>query len=285
VRHAVLGAGGIGSLLAAALARSGEEVTLIMRPASIGRYPGRIGVASVVLGEFEVSVPAAAALPGAFDVLWVATKATDLVDALALAPPEAVGNAVVVPLLNGVDHVALLRDRYASVVPGVIRVEAERTEPGHVLQPSPFVRAELAGAEPVAVALRSAGIECVVRADEATMLWEKLVFLGPVALATTARAGPLGAVRDDPAYLRCGAEYVEASLAAGASVDLDALRSLLAVTPDTMRSSMQKDLACGRPPELDAIAGPVLRLAEGRGVEVPATSALAAEVARASRRS
>jgi 2-dehydropantoate 2-reductase len=284
VRHAVLGAGGVGSLVAAALTRSGEEVALIMRPASIRRYPGRIAVASVVLGDFEVGVPAAVALPGAFDVLWVATKATDLVDALALAPPEAVGDAVVVPLLNGVDHVALLRDRYPRVVPGVIRVEAERTQPGHVRQPSPFVRAELAGAEPVAAVLRSAGIECVVRADEPTMLWEKLVFLGPVALATTARAAPLGAVRGDPAYLACGAEYIEASLAAGAAVDLDALRSLLALTPDTMRSSMQKDVAAGRPPELDAIAGPVLRSAERRGVEVPATRALAAEVARASPR-
>ena len=52
-------------------------------------YPGRIRVESAVLGDFEVDVPAASVLDREVDVLWVATKATQLESALALAPPSA----------------------------------------------------------------------------------------------------------------------------------------------------------------------------------------------------
>jgi 2-dehydropantoate 2-reductase len=48
--------------------------------------------------------------------------------------------------------------------------------------------------------LRTAGLTCEVREDEVTMLWSKLCFLAPFALATTASGGPLGLVRSDPGW-------------------------------------------------------------------------------------
>ncbi len=279
----MLGAGGVGGLLAAALAHAGGDVVLIMRPESLDRYDGRIAVESVALGDFEVAVPAAAALARPVDVVWVATKAADLEGALALAPPAIVGGAAVIPLLNGIDHVPALRERYANVVAGVIRVEADRPAVGRIRQLSPFVRVELAGTEPVTAELVAAGLECRSRADELTMLWEKLVFLGPLALATTASGGPFGAVRRDARYLRCAGEYLDAAAAEGAAIDREALRALQDEAPDALRSSMQKDVAAGRPPELDAIAGPVLRAGLRRGVETPATRELADTVAELSR--
>ena len=107
MRHAVLGGGGIGGLLAAALARSGADVAMVMRPASLVGYDGHLRLESVVLGEFEVAVPATAKLCKSIDALWVATKATQVESAVALAAPEVVGTAVVIPLLNAVDHLAL----------------------------------------------------------------------------------------------------------------------------------------------------------------------------------
>jgi 2-dehydropantoate 2-reductase len=275
MRHAVLGAGGIGGLVGAALARTRADVVLLMRPEAISRYEGRIGVASTVLGDFDVEVPAAAKLDREIDVLWVAIKAMQLEGALALAPPERVGGATVVPLLNGVDHVSLLRTRYANVVPGAIRVESERVAPERIRQSSPFLRVELAGAEPLAAELRAAGIECRVRDDEVTLLWEKLAFLAPLALATTALDAPLGGVRNDERYLRCHDEVVAIARAERAHIDAEALRALTAAAPDAMQSSMQKDVAAGRPPELDAIAGPVLRGGDRHGIPVPATTELA----------
>ena len=279
MRHAFVGAGGIGGLLAAALARAGGDVVMLMRPEALERYGGRLIVESVVLGDFDVSVRAAPGLEEEVDVLWVATKATQLAPALELAPPESVGEATVIPLLNGLDHVRLLRARYRNVVPGAIRVESERIESGRIRQSSPFLRIELAGADAVAAELSVAGIDCSLRSDELSMLWEKLAFLAPVALATTALDGPLGAVRGDERYRACKDEALAVGRAEGATIDENALRELERVAPDDMRSSMQKDVAAGREPELDAIAGPILRGGSRHHIPVPGTTRLAALVA------
>jgi 2-dehydropantoate 2-reductase len=279
VRHAILGAGGIGGLLGAALARRGSDVVLLMRPETLTRYGGRLAIESAVLGDFEVEVPAALGLDRDVDVLWVSTKAIELEPSMALAPPEQIGGAVVIPLLNGIDHLALLRTRYPNVVAGAIRVESERLSPSMIRQSSPFVRVELAGAEPVSAELRAAGIDCLVRADELSLLWDKLAFLAPVALATTALDAPFGAVRDDERYRRCQDEVLAVARAEGAQVDEQALGALQEAAPGGMRSSMQKDVAAGRRPELDAISGPILRGGLRHGIPVAATEALVRLVA------
>jgi len=278
VRHAVLGTGGIGGLIAAALARHGAEVVLLMRPETIPGYSGRMVVESAVLGNFDVEVHAAPRLDEQVDALWIAVKAMQLEAAIELAAPEGVADAAVVPLMNGVDHVALLRGRYSNVVAGAIRVESERIAPGHIHQTSPFLRVELAGAEPLAAELRAAGIETTIRHDEQTLLWEKLAFLAPLALATTALDAPLGGVRDDERYQRSQREALAVARAQGATLDEEALYKLVAAAPASMRSSMQKDVAAGRAPELDAIAGPILRGGDRHGLDVKGTRALADQI-------
>jgi 2-dehydropantoate 2-reductase len=274
MRHGVLGGGGIGGLLAGALARSGAEVVLLLRPESVPRYGGSLRVESVVLGDFEVDVPAMSGLEGPVDVLWVTTKATHLEAALSLAAPEAVGDAYVVPLLNGVDHVDVLRNRYPNVVAAAIRVESERVSPGLIRQRSPFLRVDIAGAAAVQAAVRGAGIECRAGDDGCSVLWEKLAFLAPVALATTAFDAPLGSVRGDPCFLACRDEAFIAARAAGATVDPGSIRRLHEAAPAEMQSSMQKDVASGREPEVDAIAGPIIRSGRQHGFSTGFTRGL-----------
>ncbi len=283
LRHAVLGPGGIGALVAAALARAGREVVLLVRPQSLRAYPGRIQIESVVLGSFVVEVEAESQLSRVVDVLWVTPKATALDAAIGLAPPARVGRAAVVPLMNGIDHVARLRDRYELVVAGAIRVESERGSDWVVHQKTPFIRVELGpGGAELARELRAAGIECTVRDDEAEVLWEKLAFLAPVALTTSALGEPIGAVRTDRRWRArlegAQAEVVAVASAEGVAIDEDALRSLHATVPEATQSSMQKDVAAGRQPELDAIAGPILRSGVRHGVDVLVTRDLVALV-------
>lgn len=282
MRHAFLGAGGIGGLLAAALARSGASTVVLLRAATGAAYPGRFVVQSAVLGHFEADVPATPLLEDEVDVVWVAVKATGLDDALALAPPERVGDATVIPLLNGIDHVDVLRARYRRVVPGAIRVESERVPPATIVQSSPFMRVELAGAPGAAADLRAAGIECTIRDDERSLLWEKLAFLAPVALATTALDVPIGAVREDARFAACREEALAVARAEGATIDEAALVSLHDRAPNGMRSSMQKDVEAGREPELDAIAGPILRGGARHDIPVQATRKLSDLVAHRS---
>ena len=121
-----------------------------------------------MLGDFEVDVDLASELEREVDVLWVSPKAPALEAALELAPPGRVGSAVVVPMLNGVDHVARLRERYERVLAAAIRVESERVEPGLVRQPTPFARVDLApgpGCDEVAEEVRAAGLQVEVGPD------------------------------------------------------------------------------------------------------------------------
>jgi len=127
-----------------------------------------------------------------------------------------------------------------------------------------------------------------VREDEGSLLWDKLAILAPLALATTALGAPLGGVRSEPAWLsrleRTQREVVAVARAEGVEVDEASLRAMYASAPDTMRSSMQKDVAAGREPELDAIAGPILRAGERHRIDVSATRELAALVSANRRR-
>lgn len=249
-----------------------------MREASLGRFDGAIRVESVVLGDFSSTARAATALTEPVDVLWVTTKATALEGALSLAPPRDVRLAV--PLLNGLEHVATLHAHYPEVAAGAIWVESERLAPGHVRQSSPFLRVALApGGEAAAAELRAAGFpEVTVGASEAVVLWSKLSFLAPLALATSAAAAPFGAVRDDPRlsrlYAACRDEVCAIAAAEGAPQDIERLETLAAAAAWEMRSSMQKDIEAGREPELDAIGAAVVRAAARHGIAVPATAEL-----------
>jgi 2-dehydropantoate 2-reductase len=283
LRHAVLGAGGVGAFLGAALARAGRNVLLLMREESLARYGGVVHVESVLLGDFDAELPAAPTLDEPVDVVWLATKATRLADALERVPKAAAEDSVVVPLLNGLDHVELLRRRFGDtrVLPASITIESERVEPGRVRQLSPFASVRLAPApqaEELRDELAAAGIAASVGESEASVLWGKLALLAPIALTTTSRGSQLGGVVADPAWRRrleeCVREVAATAGADGVVVDPEALIAQIESVPPGVRSSMQKDREAGKPTEIDAIGGAVLRAAARHGLDVPATQAL-----------
>jgi len=287
MRHAILGAGGVGGLVGGALAKAGHPVTLLVRTGRRDHYPGRLSVESETLGSFEAPVQVADLLDEHFDVVWITVKATALEAALTAVPSEILNDSVLVPLLNGVDHVGQLRESYGAerVLPGTIRVEAEQIGPGRVRHLSAFADVQVAPrpatqarAEALCEELRGAGLGCEVRDDEVTMLWSKLCFLAPFALATTAAGGPVGVVRSDPDWWTrlegCVKEACAVALGEGSKVAPEPILATLKGAPDGFRSSMQKDVAAGRPPELEAIAGPILRGGTEHGIDVSATRAL-----------
>ncbi|HKH31144.1 MAG TPA: 2-dehydropantoate 2-reductase [Gaiellaceae bacterium] len=282
-RHAVLGAGGVGAFVGAALARTGGDVLLLMREESLARYGGVVHVESALLGDFDAEVPAAATLERPVDVLWVTTKATQLDDALERIPKSAAANAIVVPLLNGLDHVELLRARFGStaVVPASIAIESERVEPGQVRQLSPFAIAVISPGpytEGLRSELASAGLAASIGESEASVLWGKLALLAPLALPTTLRGSELGAVMADPAWRErlegCVREVVAVADADGVQLDAEAIIAWIERVPADFRSSMQKDREVGRPTEIEAIGGSVLRAATRHGLDAPTTQAL-----------
>jgi 2-dehydropantoate 2-reductase len=197
--------------------------------------------------------------------------------------------AHVVPLLNGVDHVAVLRARFGSerVAPATISVEAERTAPGRFIQRSPFVRFNLAAAlEPllggIIGRLGNLGFTCQFIANEQTLLWGKLCFLAPIALVTSASGLNVGEILADTGWKRkLHSAVAQASAVANASgAEVDAAQILTAIdsVPPGMRSSMQKDVVAGRELELNAIGGPIVRGGERHGIDVSTTVKLMAAI-------
>jgi 2-dehydropantoate 2-reductase len=288
---AVLGPGGVGGFLAAALARAGEDVRVIARE-STAELIARDGitVASVCLGDFVGRPSAAAELDVPVGVLFVATKAVGLRDALerVRVPP-----ALVVPLLNGLDHMELLRERFGAgrVAAGVIRIEADRPEPARVVHTSRFLRVDLAADDPavaadlppVAATLERAGIPVLLDDSERHLLWSKLVRLNALACTTTASDRQIGFIRTDPAWraalVSCLQEGSAVARADGAEVPADGPLAELDAAHEALGSSMQRDLAAGRPPELDAIQGAVLRAGARLGVPCPTVARLTAAIA------
>ena len=151
IRVAVLGPGGIGGLLAALLARRGDRVICLAPPATAAHLAEHgLELRSPALGDAKVTVEAATRLDQPVDVVFVTVKATQLEAAVEAVPPEVLGDGLVVPFLNGIDHMAWLRRRYPAdqVVAGTIRIEATRVSPGVIEHASPFAVVELAAAEP-----------------------------------------------------------------------------------------------------------------------------------------
>jgi 2-dehydropantoate 2-reductase len=290
---AVLGPGGVGGLLAGLLARRGDQVTCLAPPATAAHLAEHgLELRSPALGDARVRVEAASRLEHPVDVLFVTVKAAQLEAAAEAVPAGTLGHGLVVPFLNGIDHVAWLRDRYPpdQVVPGTIRVESTRVGPGVIEHASPFAVVELAAArvpegrrdrvEELAARLAETGLEVTVRDDEAATMWSKLAVLAPIALVTTWAAAPFGEARaghwDEATAV--AAEIVAAATADGVELDEAAVVAVLGKIPDGMRSSMQKDAAAGRPIELDAIGGTILRAADRSGTDAPVTARLVADL-------
>jgi 2-dehydropantoate 2-reductase len=296
MRIAVLGPGGVGGLLAGALQRAGEQVVVVARePTAETISVGGLRVGSVTLGEFVARPHAVARLEEPVDALIVATKAAGLQGALQRIACEP---RLVLPLLNGLDHLVALRERFAadSVLAGTIRVEADRPEPGVVIHSSPFLLVEMASRYPHAIdgmqalahALSAAGVSAradwpISAASEAQVMWSKLVRLNALACTTSAYDKLLGEIRSTPELRADLAGAIEEACAVGRAEgadDVDPTNALseLERAHATLGSSMQRDIAAGRTPELDAIPGAVLRAGERHGLRCPTIERLLATI-------
>ncbi len=289
---AVLGPGGVGGLIAGALERSGGDVVVVARQPTVAAIAeDGLRVDSVTLGEFVARPRALERLTEPVDALIVATKATGLSVALERIATEP---ELVLPLLNGLDHVALLRERFApdTVVAGSIRVEADRPQAGVVVHSSPFLLVQMASRYPgrlasmqaLADALNDAQVPARVLDSEAQVLWSKLVRLNALACTTSAYDKLLGEILSTPelrADLLGAIEEASAVGRAEGAPDVDPAKAMaeLSAAHATLGSSMQRDIAAGRPAELDAIPGAVLRAGKRHRIACPTIERLVALIA------
>jgi 2-dehydropantoate 2-reductase len=297
MRVAVLGPGGVGGLIAGVLDRAGTPVTVVARASTAEEISRRgVTVDSVIFGRFVARPRAVERLDEQVDGLIVATKASGLASALERV---TIDPAVVLPLLNGLDHLVALRERFPadSVLAGAIRVEADRPAPGVAVHTSSFLRVDMAphrSGDPdalarertraLAAALSDAGVPVRVLDSEAQVMWSKLVRLNALACTTSAYDKLVGEIRSTPELRDALVGAIEEGCAVGraegaSDVDPAAALAELDAAHDTLGSSMQRDIAAGRAPELDAIPGSVLRAAARHGIRCPTITRLVALIA------
>ena len=285
MKHAILGAGAIGGLIGTVLSSLGEDVTVVVRPETLPSYPANLTLERQS-GTLTAPAKAVATLSEPVDVLWISTKTYQLNSALNSVQSSP---GCVLPLLNGVDHVAALRRRFGPkrVIAATIAVEAEKLGPGRFIQRSPFVRLNLASSGEgiwgaIVAKLANVGFTCQFIQNEQTLLWSKLCFLGPIALTTSASGMNIGEIFADPAWKQkltyAISEACAVANASDAEVDALKIREFVGSLPPAMRSSMQKDVAAGRQLELDAIGGPIVRGGERHGIDVSTAAEMVAEI-------
>jgi 2-dehydropantoate 2-reductase len=227
MKHAILGPGGVGGLMGACLAKTGASVTMVVRPDALEQYPRQLQFESP-FGNFTVPIERTSQVPPV-DVLWITVKATQLETALRSIPAADTAGSIV-PLLNGIDHVELLRSRYGAdrVFPATIAVESERVAPGHFVRRSPFARLSVIARAKSLLGttleqLQELKFTCPLIDHEPTLLWGKLAFLAPIALTTTAAGATTGQIAADPHWREqlelCVREACAVATADGAQVD------------------------------------------------------------------
>jgi 2-dehydropantoate 2-reductase len=282
----VLGPGAVGTALAVPLAEAGVDVVCIARPATAAAITSQ-GLSLRHGPEVRTVRPRAVQeLDEHVDLLLVTVKATGLDDALGHVKS---GAAVVLPLLNGLEHVDTIRRRLAGrVLAGSIgKLEAYRTGPTEVVQTTAAPLITVFPEDGAGDLLRAAGFDVRAGAGEQAVLWEKTVRLAPLAAATAITQRTLGELRSDADW-RSTLETAVAEACAVAAMDGVTLNEaapweILDAMPASVTTSTARDAAAGRPTELDAILGAVVRAARRLGVATPTLDRLLAEAEDACR--
>ncbi|RNL81934.1 ketopantoate reductase family protein [Halostreptopolyspora alba] len=296
-----MGPGGVGGLLAGLLAHRGHPVTVVATESTATRIATEgLRVESPTFGDLTARVtalPSLASPPdsdGGNHVVFVTPKATTLEAALDRVTEEATAGAVVVPLLNGFEHMDLLRRRLprAHVTGAAIHVGATRDAPGHIRHTSPYTRIEIADSDApedsvadLAAALRDSGVEVELGASEDRVLWEKYGFLLPTALVCAHSGLPIGQARTRHRADMLGmvAEVAAVAEARGVPLDTERVIAMADDRPADTKPSMLFDRETGRPMELDPLGGALLRAAERAGVDTPVTARIVADLERVDR--
>ncbi|WP_448851835.1 ketopantoate reductase family protein [Corynebacterium sp. 335C] len=273
-RVAVLGAGGVGGVLAGLLARAGHDVTVVASERSaeaLAARDGRLTVASGALGDADERVRVVTRLDRDVDLTLVTVKHTGMPDALDRIPAELAGT--VVPFLNGVEHVAVLRERYGDdrVPAATVQVEATRVGDGEFEHTSTFLRISLSdhpAAEAAAEVLRDCATEVNVGGGDGEVMWNKLALLAPMALLTGGLDATMGDVLEDHRDVYDAAVDESAAIAAaeGATNGREGIDAVMTAFPAAGTTSLARDLDAGRPTEADAIAGAVIRAGRAHGL-------------------
>src|SRR5262245_40194710 len=289
MRIAIFGVGGVGGYFGGRLAQAGEDVVFIARGAHLQALQAQGLRVESVLGDFVVQPVQAMDDPtqvGIVDAVLVGVKAWQVPEVAEAMRPLVGPTTCVVPLQNGVEAPGQLATVLgpSHVVGGLCGLASFVVAPGHIRHAAaePFVKfGELdnhpsARLDHLRQAFVRAGVTAEIPSDIQRELWMKFLFITPCSGLGALTRSPIGIWRSVPETRRMSEQAMHEVLAVaharGIALPADALKTILAqvdsVAPE-VTVSMQRDIMAGRPSELDAQIGAVVRLGQEVKVATP----------------
>ena len=289
MRIVIFGTGGVGGFFGGRLARAGEDVTFIARGEHLRAIKADGLKVDSTAGDFVIS-PAKATDDvsdvGETDLVILGVKAWQVPEAARAIKPIVGPNTTVLPLQNGVEAVSQLVDELgsANVIGGLCRIVSFVVGPGHIrhagFTPS-IIIGELDNLRTdriirIEELFTRAGLEITIAQDIQVALWTKFLFIASFSGVGAMANAPAGVIRSDPKWrtqiINAMEEIYTLAHARGINLPPDSIDTVMRAVdalPEDATSSMQRDIAAGKPSELDSQNGAVVRMAHETGIEVP----------------
>lgn len=289
MRFLVLGAGALGGYFGGKLVRGGADVEFLVRPKRAAQLAEHGLVVKAHEGEIRAPVKTlqTGQLTHSYEVILLCCKAYDLDEAIAAVAPAVGTGSAILPVLNGVRHVAALTNHFGRqhVLGGLTAVNAALTPTGDIVQ-SPLkidmtAFGELSGElskrclaiqQAFAAGGMNAGMSDAIMAS----MWAKFVgFCGIAAIATLCRSR-VGAIASAPASASfIAATIEECSRIAAAegypapAITVDIIRGIFSETDSTYGPSILVDMEGGRPTEGEHTIGDLVERARRHRISTP----------------
>jgi 2-dehydropantoate 2-reductase len=288
----VVGAGATGGYFGARLAQAGRDVTFLVRPRRAEQLRERglrivgPGAAADAQQVVRPNLVTAGELTEPADVVLLSVKATALDQAIADFAPAVGPRTMVVPFLNGMAHLAVLNKRFgeSAVLGGVVVIATQLTGDGDIVQLSPPASLVIGTQDgtrstrlqAVHDELSGAGFDTSVSDEIIARMWQKWVFVAPIGGLTCLMRGTVGEIVAVPGGSGLGpamlAEASAVAAAAGYPVPADAIEGttrLITQPGSPVNSSLSRDVAEGRPAEVEQVLADLARRGADHGVKTP----------------
>ncbi len=291
MKIAVLGCGGIGGLVCAALAKKFNDIYVIARGETLKAVKEKgIYIESDLLGNFTAKPKLATDNVkdiGNVDVLFITSKSYDLENACKQCEPIIGENTVVIPLLNGVslsDEVEMFLNNKGQIADGCIYAFSSISKPGEIRHIGELCRIEFGFKDKhtnetslkLEKMLKESGIEAAFSNDIMVPVWIKYIMMCGNSCVFT--------------YFDCFAEDVHADNVkmkyiedvytelynVAKAMDVNISQNVVQKHMETFKrlpkgatTSLHRDIKAGNKSEFDNIIGKGYRLARKANIETP----------------
>jgi 2-dehydropantoate 2-reductase len=298
MKFAIFGTGGVGGYFGGRLAQAGQDVTFIARGTHLAAIRDSGLRVESISGDFTIHPAKATDSPqtiGRVDAVILATKAWQLIEAMEQMQPLIDADTIILPLLNGMEHMDVLQEHFGShLIGGLCRISVFIAAPGlikHVGVPPIIAFGELDNSnsertESLHKIFSSVqGVTVEVPADITAAMWEKFIFISGTSGIGALTRQPVGEYRANPEARKmlydAMSETAAVARARGANIPesfVDDTMKRIDNLPPQMLASMQKDMMEGRPSELNEQTGAVIRMGKAVGVPTPTHERIYAEL-------